>query len=132
MIDDYAHHPLKIRAALEAARSRYPDREIWAVWQPHTYSRTQVLWDDFTHAFADADHVLMTDIYAAREQPIAGITGAAIAAALDHPDARFVPTFAEAVDLLDAEVKSPAAILIMSAGDAPQIGVDSLKKRSNA
>ena len=129
VIDDYAHHPLKIRAALEAARSRYPDRQIWAVWQPHTYSRTQVLWDDFLHAFADADHVLITDIYAAREQPIEGVTGMAIAAAMDHPDARFVASFDAAVALLDAEVTSPAAILIMSAGDAPQIGIGVLEEK---
>lgn len=127
VIDDYAHNPMKIRAALEAARSRYPDREIWAVWQPHTYSRTQALWDDFTGAFGDADHVLVTEIYAAREQPVEGITGAAIAERI--AGARFVATFDAVVDLLDAEVKSPAAIVIMSAGDAPQIGVEFLKRR---
>jgi UDP-N-acetylmuramate--alanine ligase len=127
VIDDYAHHPAKIRATLQAARSRYPDRAIWAVWQPHTYSRTQALWDDFTTAFADADHVLVTDIYAAREQPIIGVSAVDLAALI--PNARFTPTFAEAVDVLDAEVEAPAAVIVMSAGDAPQIGAEFLRRK---
>lgn len=122
VIDDYAHHPAKIRATLQAARERYPDRQIWAVWQPHTYSRTQALMDDFLTAFGDADHVLITDIYAAREQPIPGVSAADLAARMDHPDARFVPTFADAVAALEAEVQPPAAVIVMSAGDAPLIG----------
>lgn len=127
IIDDYAHNPMSIRAVLEAARQRYPERAIWAVWQPHTYSRTQALWDDFTRAFAQADHVLVTDIYAAREQPIPGITSAALVAAMQHPGARHTPTFADAVAALREGVQAPATIVIMSAGDAPQIGVDYLR-----
>lgn len=128
VIDDYAHHPAKIRATLQAARSRYPDRQIWAVWQPHTYSRTQALHDDFVAAFADADQVLVTDIYAAREQPIPGVSAAEIAAQI--PRARFTPTFDETVAVLAAEVKPLAAVIIMSAGDAPQVGVEFLKRIS--
>ena len=129
VIDDYAHHPAKIRATLEAARSRYPDRQIWAVWQPHTYSRTQALKDDFLAAFKDADHVLITEIYAAREQPIAGVNAVDLAAQMKHPDARFTPTFAEVVDTLMAEVKAPAAMIVMSAGDATQISAEYLKRK---
>jgi UDP-N-acetylmuramate--alanine ligase len=127
VIDDYAHHPAKIRATLQAARSRYPERAIWAVWQPHTYSRTQALWTDFTTAFSDADQVLITDIYAAREQPIPGVNAADLAAQI--PNARFTPTFAEAVDVLDTDVKAPAAVIVMSAGDAPQIGAEFLRRK---
>jgi UDP-N-acetylmuramate--alanine ligase len=68
VINDYAHNPTKIRATLQAARQRYPESGIWAVWQPHTFSRVRAFADDFARAFADADHVLVTDIYAAREQ----------------------------------------------------------------
>ncbi len=132
VIDDYAHHPAKIRATLEAARSRYPNRQIWAVWQPHTYSRTQALRDDFLAAFKDADHVLITEIYAAREQPIDGVNAADFAAQIDHPDARFTPTFADVVAALEAEVKPPAAVIIMSAGDATQISAEFLKRKSDA
>ncbi len=67
LIDDYAHHPTEIRATLAAARLRYPGRRLWAVWQPHTYSRTRALFDQFAAAFAAADCVLVTEVYAARE-----------------------------------------------------------------
>ena len=67
VIDDYAHHPTKIRATLAAARLRYPGRRIWAVWQPHTYSRTRLLLAEFAAAFEQADEVVVTDIYPARE-----------------------------------------------------------------
>jgi len=145
VIDDYAHNPMSIRATLDAARQRYPDRELWAVWQPHTYSRAQALFGEFVTAFDAADHVLTTDIYAARENPIPGVNSAGIVKAInqraqaDSPSlrsgegvrgrgfARYTPGFVDVVNVLRAEVKAPAVILIMSAGDAPQIGVDYLK-----
>ncbi|HSB67073.1 MAG TPA: UDP-N-acetylmuramate--L-alanine ligase, partial [Anaerolineales bacterium] len=68
VIDDYAHHPTEIRATLSAARLRYPKSKLWVVWQPHTYSRTRLLFNDFITAFDQADHVVVTDIYAAREK----------------------------------------------------------------
>lgn len=122
VISDYAHNPMSIRAVLDAAKQRYPEREIWAVWQPHTYSRTAALLDDFVNAFPLADHVLVTDIYAAREQPMPGVTSEAVVAKMQHPDARHTPTFADAAAALREAVKPPAAVIIMSAGDAPQIG----------
>ena len=130
VISDYAHHPTKIRATLEAARGRYPGRQLWAVWQPHTYSRTQALKDDYLTAFDDADHVLITDIYAAREQPIPGVDAAALAERMQHPDARFASSFEATVDALDAGVHAPAAVIVMSAGDAPKIATEFLKRRS--
>jgi UDP-N-acetylmuramate--alanine ligase len=129
VIDDYAHHPTAIRATIEAARERYPDRELWAVWQPHTYSRTQTLMDDYLTAFDAAHHVVVTDIYAAREQPVPGVTSAALVAHFNHPDAAHTPTLEDAANLLDERVNAPAVILIMSAGDAPKIGVEFLKRR---
>ena len=129
VIDDYAHHPTAIRATLAAARARFPGSTIWAVWQPHTYSRTRTLLDDYAAAFGDADQVLVTDIYAAREEPIPGVTGAAAAAAIDHPAARHVAGVREAVRALEAGARAPAVIVIMSAGDAPVIGVEFLRGR---
>ncbi len=120
LIDDYAHNPTKIQAALQASRARYPDREIWAIWQPHTYSRTQTLNHLYLQSFADADHVIVTDIYAAREQPIEGVSAAIFVEALQHPDARYAPSFDAALEMLD-QVQPPAVILVMSAGDATQI-----------
>ena len=68
VIDDYAHHPTEVAATLSAARLRYPTRRIWAVFQPHTYSRTQALLADYAHSFEDVDQVIFLDIYAAREK----------------------------------------------------------------
>lgn len=128
VIDDYAHNPTKIRAVLEAARSRYPDRHIWAIWQPHTYSRTQTFMPQYAGAFTHADHVLVTEIYAAREQAVnfPGITGAATAAAIQHSDARFVPSFDAAVQTLLAEAIPPSTVVLMSAGDGNRIGYEFL------
>jgi len=131
VIDDYAHHPTAIEATLKAVRSRFPQHEVWAVWQPHTYSRTQRLFERYLSAFdpAYADHVLITDIFAAREMPISGVNSAGVVAALAHPDAHHTPKLLDAVNLLEAQVQGPAVIIIMSAGDAPIIGVEFLKRR---
>jgi UDP-N-acetylmuramate--alanine ligase len=76
VIDDYAHHPTEIRATLAAAKARYPDKKIWAVWQPHTYSRTQTLFFEFSRAFGDADHVLVTEVLSRSGQRHATSSGA--------------------------------------------------------
>lgn len=75
LVDDYAHHPTEIRATLEAARARYPERRLWAVWQPHTYSRLQALFAEFAAAFDAADCVLVTEVFGAREAPPAPEAG---------------------------------------------------------
>jgi UDP-N-acetylmuramate--alanine ligase len=133
VINDYAHHPTAIRATIEAARSAYPAQEIWAVWQPHTYSRTKALWDDYVKAFQYADHVLVTDIYAAREQLVDDVSAARIVAdmAKVHKAARHSGTLENTADILIREVDAPAVILIMSAGDAPKIGEIFLNMRSD-
>ena len=82
IIDDYAHHPTEIRATLQAARASYPGRRIIAAFQPHLFSRTRDFATDFGAALANADSVFLTDIYAAREQPIDGVTADLIASAL--------------------------------------------------
>ena len=119
----------RLKKNLEAARERFPGRKIWAVWQPHTYSRIQNLWDGYLGAFEAADHVLVTDIYAAREEPIDGINSVELTQAIRHDDVRHVPTMDDAVTGLVQHVEPPALILIMSAGDAPLIGVNYLKLR---
>ncbi len=127
IVDDYAHNPMSIKAVIEAAKQRYPERAVWAVWQPHTFSRTQALFDQFVTAFDQADHVLITNIYAAREAPIEGVNSAAVVKAMQHKDVRHTATFGDAVKVLHDRVKSPAVIVIMSAGDAPEIGAAYLK-----
>ena len=119
VVDDYAHHPTEIRVNIEAARLRYPGRQIWAIWQPHTYSRVQQFWGGFVDAFAGADAVLVTPIYAAREAPLEGVSGRALAEAMaSHRSASYVPTFQAAVETLTRHVRPPAVLLIFSAGDA--------------
>lgn len=123
VVDDYAHHPTAIRATLAAAKQRYPDHEIWAVWQPHTYSRLNALFDEFVASFNDADHVLVTDVYAARDSESAiGLNSADVVKAIKHADVLHTPDHDAAVGALISNVHKPAVILIMSAGDAPEIG----------
>ncbi|MDB5078061.1 MAG: UDP-N-acetylmuramate--L-alanine ligase [Chloroflexi bacterium] len=82
VVDDYAHHPTEIRATLAAARARYANRRLVVVFQPHTYSRTKLLFDDFVTAFGGADLLLLTDIYAAREADTLGMDADQLAAAI--------------------------------------------------
>lgn len=122
VVDDYAHHPTEIRATLAAARQRFPGRPLWAVWQPHTYSRTKTLLREFARAFDQADHVVVLPIYAARESNPLGVSSADVVAAMDHPDARVVASREEAVALLGAEVRPGDVVLTLGAGDGDKVG----------
>jgi UDP-N-acetylmuramate--alanine ligase len=128
VVDDYAHHPTEIRATLAAARGNYPGRRIWAVWQPHTYSRTKTLMHDFAAAFTDADHVLVTPIYAARETDDLGVSSADVVTRMNHADARVVADLDQAVDVLDAGVRSGDVVLTLGAGDGYVIGEKLLER----
>ena len=121
VIDDYAHHPTEIRATLRAARQRFPKATIWAVWQPHTFSRTKALFDKFTTSFADADHVIILPIYGARETDTLGISNQDIVDAMDG-NARSAASMEQAVVWLGTEVKRGDVVLTLSAGDGNQVG----------
>jgi len=125
VIDDYAHHPTEIRATLAAARARYPGRRIWAVWQPHTYSRTQTLFAEFSRAFKDADEVIVSEVYASRE-PLQEFTSAEIVSAMPHASARYIGTLKEISHYLIKQLKPGDVLLVLSAGDANQICTDVL------
>lgn len=120
VIDDYAHHPTEIRATLAAARVRYPGRRIWSVWQPHTYSRTQTLFDEFVGAFGDADEVIVTEVYAARE-PKREFSARQVVEAMKRSTAHFIPTLEASVDYLLRYLRRNDVLLVLSAGDADQI-----------
>jgi UDP-N-acetylmuramate--alanine ligase len=122
VIDDYAHHPTEVRATLAAARQRFPRGKIWAVFQPHTYSRTRTLLATLALSFKDADHVLVTEVFAAREHLDLSISGKILSEVIEHEDVEFVADFAEAADRLAEGVHPGDAVIIMSAGDANQIG----------
>jgi len=99
VIDDYAHHPTKIRATLAAARSRFPNRRLVAVWQPHTYSRTRALESQFIESLTSADLVLVTEVYAAREKD-ESFSARQLAEKMDRQRTFFTPTLADATQLL--------------------------------
>jgi UDP-N-acetylmuramate--alanine ligase len=120
IIDDYGHHPTEIAATLEAARSRYPDRRLWAVWQPHTYSRTQSLEQAFIRALRIADRVIVLKIYAAREED-PGYSSERIAKALPDGKAEFIAEFTPAVDFLLKNLDSGDVLIVFSAGDATHV-----------
>jgi UDP-N-acetylmuramate--alanine ligase len=129
VIDDYAHHPSEIKATLAAARERYPGRRLWAVWQPHTYSRVRALFDDFVSAFADADVVLVTEIYAAREAPPEdGLSARRLVGAMSRQDVYFVPDLSQATGFLLDRLRSGDVLLVLSAGDADQVSTDVLSR----
>lgn len=122
VIDDYAHHPTEIRTTLAAARGRYPDSEIWAVFQPHTYSRTRALLHEFADSFGDADHVIVVDIYPAREHDDLGVSAADIVARMTHPDARHIAGLDDTADYLLRHLTIGDVLIILGAGDGYLVG----------
>ena len=129
VIDDYAHHPTEIGATLQAARN-YPSKKIWCVFQPHTYTRTKALLPEFAKALTLADHVVLADIYAAREQNTIGISSEDLQKRIRElgTPCEYFPTFDEIEKFL-LENCSPGDLLItMGAGDVVLIGEHILGK----
>ena len=134
VIDDYGHHPTEIKATLAAAR-QCGFRRIHVIFQPHRYTRTRDLMEEFTSAFDDADSVFVLDIYAANEQPIEGITGEFLARRIREKtlkNGRYVNSPAEAVDAATAVAEDGDMILTLGAGSVSQFGpliLEKLKER---
>jgi len=120
IIDDYAHHPTEIRSTISAARCNFPNAKIWVVWQPHTYSRTQTLFNDFLKAFNESDHLIVTEIYKSREkeQPY---SSAQLVEQIHHADAHFIADIPTVTQYLIQHLKPGDVLLVLSAGDADQI-----------
>ena len=130
VIDDYGHHPTEIRATLAAAR-RCGFRRIHVVFQPHRYTRTRDLLDDFATAFKEADTLLILDIYAASEAPIEGISGETLARRISEAGgvpARYVPSFSEAAEMVAEEAREGDMVLTLGAGNVAQVGPMILEK----
>ncbi len=124
VIDDYGHHPTEIRATLQAARECGYGR-VLVLFQPHRYTRTRDLMEDFAGAFGDADAVQVLDIYAASEQPIQGITGETLAAAIQAKNGGrvvYAASMADAVERLAADARPGEMILTLGAGSVSQAG----------
>ena len=119
VIDDYGHHPAEIRATLEAARGCKFNR-LLVLFQPHRYSRTQHLWDEFRIAFNQADLLVLTDIYAASEAPIPGVSSEALVAAIceaGHKNVHYLRSMQESVEFLLKSARPGDAILTVGAGN---------------
>jgi UDP-N-acetylmuramate--alanine ligase len=120
LVDDYGHHPTEIAATLAAARTGWPGKRVVLVFQPHRYTRTRDLMDDFATVLSDADVVVLLDVYAAGEAPIAGADGRAIARAI-RSRASVEPVFVESLDelhpVLEGLLEDGDLVLTMGAGD---------------
>jgi UDP-N-acetylmuramate--alanine ligase len=130
VIDDYGHHPTEIRATLAAAR-QCGFRRIHVIFQPHRYTRTEALLEEFGGAFGDADSVFVLDIYAASEAPIDGINGALVAARIGQSGRRpasYLGSFAEAATAAVAIAQPGDLVLTLGAGNISQIGPQVLER----
>lgn len=127
IVDDYAHHPTEITATLKAAH-HYPHHKLWCVFQPHTYTRTKAFFHEFAEALSHADHVVLADIYAARETDTLGISSKDLAAELKKrgTDAYYFSTFVEIEDFLRKNCCSGDLLITMGAGDVVNIGEELL------
>ena len=123
VIDDYGHHPTEIKATLSAAR-QCGYQKIHVIFQPHRYTRTRDLIDDFAKAFVDADTVTVLDIYAASEEPIPGITGETLARAIGrfHPRCAYSDSFETAIESTSARIAPGDMVLTLGAGNVSQLG----------
>jgi UDP-N-acetylmuramate--alanine ligase len=124
VVDDYAHHPSELSATLAAARQAYPGRRLVAVFQPHLYSRTEAHGEAMGRALAAADLVVVTEIYAAREQPIPGVTGRMVAdaAVAAGADARFEASRPEVGRRVFESLRPGDVVLTLGAGDITRVG----------
>ena len=120
VVDDYGHHPTEICATLAAARE-CGHKRIHVVFQPHRYTRTRDLLDEFSRAFAAADTVTVLPIYAASEEPIVGITGESLAARIKGPRTRYVLDFPSAIATVVAEAQAGNLVLTLGAGSVSQL-----------
>jgi UDP-N-acetylmuramate--alanine ligase len=125
VFDDYGHHPTEIRATLEAAKAAAPEKRLIVAFQPHRFTRTRDCFSAFKTAFGAADVVVMTDIYAARETPIAGITGEALCQSVSR--GHFVPR-EKMAEFLSGILRPHDVVITMGAGDITKLGPELLQK----
>ena len=128
IIDDYAHHPTEIRATLTSAQN-YPHKDIWCIFQPHTYTRTKAFFHEFAEALSLADHVILADIYAARETDTLGMSSEALAEEIKKlgTDAYYLPSFEAIENFVLEKVIHGDVLITMGAGDVVNIGESLLK-----
>jgi UDP-N-acetylmuramate--alanine ligase len=125
VVDDYGHHPTEIKATLAAAKQGWEDRRLVVLFQPHRYSRSRDCAEEFAHAFDQADLLFMTDIYAAGEQPIPGVSGVKLAESIraaGHPGITFVAQKETLPDHVFPQLKPGDLVITLGAGDIWKAG----------
>jgi len=123
--DDYAHHPTEIRFTLKALRQRYPEQRIVAIFQPHRYTRTFYLWEDFGEVFEEADILVVTEIYPANESPIPGVSGRLIYDAVilkeKNKEVYYLETFEEIYNMIIKKIKKGDVVITLGAGNIKEL-----------
>ncbi|MBI3957303.1 MAG: UDP-N-acetylmuramate--L-alanine ligase, partial [Chloroflexi bacterium] len=122
VIDDYAHHPTEVLATLAAARARFGNRRIWAIFQPHTFSRTRQMLHEMAASFTHADRVIVTDIYAAREKDDGTLSAAHLVAASNHPAIQHISGLEAIASHLAENVAPGDVVITLGAGTSYRIG----------
>ena len=129
VMDDYAHHPTEVRAGVvQPARERFGERRLVVLFQPHTYTRTQYLLDDWKTCFEGIDALYILETYAAREAPERGLSGADLARAIESPPATYCATFEDAAERIAAELRAGDVFFTVGAGDVDRAGLMVLEK----
>jgi UDP-N-acetylmuramate--alanine ligase len=131
VVDDYGHHPTEILATLSAAKHSSGGRRTVVVFQPHRYSRTQELMDEFALAFNNADVLYVLDIYAASEQPIEGVTGQVLTDNIrrfGHKNARYIGPIEKAADIVSADLREGDLVITLGAGTVTRLSDEILEK----
>jgi UDP-N-acetylmuramate--alanine ligase len=132
VVEDYGHHPTELEATLEAARGGWPERRIVVVFQPHRYTRTRDLFDEFSRVLSRADGLVLTDIYSAGEAPIEGIDSHALCQSIrarGKVDPVLVPQVSELPEVLGDLVRDGDLVLLLGAGSMDQVA-QSLRERT--
>jgi UDP-N-acetylmuramate--alanine ligase len=130
VVDDYGHHPTEIKMTLQAARDCWPERRMLVVFQPHRYTRTRALFDEFSRAFYQSDALVVLPIYAASEDPIEGVSGQALCEGIKahgHKQVTCVDGIPAAVSHLKTRVAPGDLLLTLGAGDVWKVGAEILK-----
>ena len=125
--DDYGHHPTEVRATLQGFREKFPDRRVVVMFQPHRFSRTESCWHDFTACFSQCDELILTDIYAAGEIAIPGISSERLAAEVKHDHATYMPKDAKLGAAIASRLKSGDVFVTLGAGDGWKVGMEVLE-----
>lgn len=130
MVDDYGHHPTEIDATLHTARLVWPARRLVVIFQPHRYTRTQALWQEFCPPLLTADMLVLTEVYGAGERPLPGVNGSLIwqgVQTLGHPQTLYVPQKEALASEMLPRLRAGDVVLTLGAGDIWKVGEQLLK-----